>query len=219
MIKTHINGQLDMDLDIPFGFAGEIMDDDLFSIYGEKREEIIEKKDNLFTENQRAVVDAFITNEVSESHYLGEYGSCRFSAMVNDIYNVPIINKDSIKKTEGNIRNIIVLLMTLPVKPTRLYIDERGIEVEWCSKGYQILNSILDYFTISFEFANLVDACDFCNLKVNTGSLVDELVGPADPNVTYIMDNTSTFSNCFGDSAGDRPEIIDVRNDVINRFY
>ncbi|MFT5874684.1 MAG: hypothetical protein ACI8WT_003655 [Clostridium sp.] len=135
------------------------------------------KSDSIFSENQMAVVQAFVTNEVDESHYSGEKSGCIFSALAYDIYKIPIINENNIEQTEGNIQIYLEILRNLQVKPTHVVITDNGIKIEWEVKDFHVLNSSLVYFKIALEFASFIDLFDFSKLELNICTFSEFLEG------------------------------------------
>ena len=200
MTEKYINELLVMDGGTPFNYE--------------------EKKDVMFTKNQYAIVETFVTND-SWCIYNGEDGIYRFSAIATDIYKVRIFNPDNIEETESNIKILLDLVRGLPIKPDYIAICDDYIDLMWTSNGCQVVKSHLDYFKISFEFANYIDTLDFSDLEINTGSFDDSLVQVENPNDRHIMGENSTFSNCFGTLSTTEYEIYDwreIKNEDLGQY-
>lgn len=152
--------------------------------------------------NNFQIVVAGLTG-VRSDHYDG----------INAIYRLPAC----VKIPEGTcgdglerlLQKLVKDLSNLSVRPNRIFIHDDLIEIDWYTKGYQMVMNRGQYVGLLLEFAEFLNKAPIQNLLIQDGYFGDD---PEDSVRSVSNDMVNFFpefnSSCFGLRDNESIEII-----------
>lgn len=145
---------------------------------------------NVPSENEKKVIDAFNNGEVDRQHYEKGHALYEFNALKHNKC------KDDNDWRE-QIRNTIEKLGSLNIRPGRVCIWKSSMEIDWIPKGYRGVESKEDYLRLSLEFARFIDEIGDDDVMLNTGSFWDDALFVSDDDMYPIVYKTKFNPDCF----------------------
>lgn len=164
---------------------------------------------NVLSPNECKVMEVFARDCVDCDHYESGNEIYRYSA-----YKYCDLSGKTLKEA---IVELLDNLNSIEIRPSRILIWGCNIEIDWTPKPYQVVTSRDEYLQLSLHFAQYLDKINIQDLKINTGSFLDDSYEIPEYDKEKIKYNPEFDKNCFG--WDDEIEIIKMPGQELDINY